>query len=262
MDRVRRPDSISNALLSFLVAAVLPIGMALLSSAAIVLALCGASSRRVHSCYRAFGRLGVALAGTRLEAHGLEHIDPLQGYVVVSNHESNWDPVCLAAALPQVIMRFVAKRQLMQIPIFGQALRITGNVEVVRRRDAGDVRRLKETMSRRDSYVSMLFFAEGTRSRDGSFREFKMGAFATAIEEKLPVLPVAVAGTYSIWPPENFWFRRAPAVVEVGEPIPTDKLEYADRAALRDQTREAVSKLRARGRERIRQWGFEPGGID
>ena len=72
------------------------------------------------------------------------------------------------------------------------------HVEVVRRRDVGDVRRIKSAMLTRDPYVSMLFFAEGTRARDGSFREFKMGAFATAVEEQLPILPIAVAGSYAI----------------------------------------------------------------
>jgi 1-acyl-sn-glycerol-3-phosphate acyltransferase len=259
---VSRPDSLSNALLSIVVIAVLPAGMAILSAAAIVMALAGASSRAVHGCYRAFGRLGVWVARTRLEAHALEHIDPDRGYIVVSNHESNWDPVCLAAALPHLTMRFVTKHSLMRIPILGAALRLTGNVDVVRQHDVGDVRRIKNAMQTRDPYVSMLFFAEGTRGRDGSFREFKMGAFATAVKERLPVLPVAVAGSYAVWPPETFWFRRGPVVVEVGEPIPTDKFEYTDRAALRDQTREAVGKLRTRARERIRAQGLDPGGID
>jgi 1-acyl-sn-glycerol-3-phosphate acyltransferase len=259
---VRRPDSISNALVSLAAVAILPPGIIALSSAAIGMALLGRASRDVHWCYRSFARLCIGVVNTPLEVHGLENVDPEVGYVVVSNHESNWDPPCLVAALSEVTMRFLVKRQLMKIPIFGYALRATGNVEVMRRRGPGDMHRIKESMQRRDPYVSMLFFAEGTRARDGSFRDFKMGAFATALEENLPVLPVAVAGTYAIWPPETFWFQRGPAVVEVGEPIPTDELGYEDRAALRDQTREAVGKLRSRARERVRARGVEPGGID
>lgn len=240
----------------------LPPGVAFCSVGAIATAVAGGTPASVHRWYTTFAWICAAFAGTRVRVHGRDRIEPGAAYVVVSNHESNWDPVCLAAGLPDLIMRFVAKSQLMRIPIFGQALRATGNVEVVRRRDAGDVRRIQATMQRRDAYVSMLFFAEGTRSRDGNFRDFKMGAFATAVQEGLPILPIAVAGTYAIWPPETFWFQRGPAVVEVGEPIPTDHLGYEDRAALRDQTREAVAKLRNRARERIRAQGFEPGGID
>ena len=216
----------------------------------------------MHRCYTGFARFGIAVARTRLEVRGRDNVDPTQAYVVVPNHESNWDPLCIMAALPGLMIRFVAKTQIMNLPILGRALRLTGNVEVVRRRDPGDVRRLQQTMDARNPDVSMLFFAEGTRARDGSFREFKMGAFATALEAGLPILPVAVAGTYWIWPPETFWFRRGSVVVEIGRPIPTDKLGYEDRAALRDQTREAVGELRSRARERLRAQGLDPGGID
>lgn len=262
MSAVRRPDSLVTALHSVIVAVVVPLCFAYYSVVAVVMALAGATSRTVHRCYTGVARAGIFVARTRLEVHGVENLDPQQAYVVVANHESNWDPLVIMAALPKVLIRFVAKTQIMRIPLLGQALRLGGNVEVVRRRDPGDVRRLQDTMSKRDPSVSMLFFAEGTRARDGSFREFKMGAFATALQSGLPILPVAVAGTYWIWPPETFWFRRGTAVVEVGTPIPTDKLGYADRAALRDQTREAVGKLRASARERLRARGLDPGGID
>ena len=259
---MRGPDSLANAVRSVVVAVLVPTVMALASLAAIAMALCGASSRRIHLCYTGFARSGLWIARTRLEVHGAENADPERAYVVVMNHESNWDPLCVVAALPRVLIRFVAKQQIMQIPVLGHALRATGNVTVVRKRDAGDVRRLRQTMDTRDASVSMLFFAEGTRSRDGRYREFKMGAFATAIGAGLPILPVAVAGTYWIWPPETFWFRRGRAVVEVGTPIPTQGLTYQDRAPLRDQTHEAVAKLRSRARERLRARGLEPGGID
>ena len=262
MCMVRRPDSIVTALHSLVIASLVSTCMAAMSAAAIAFALAGATTRSVHRCYTAFARFGLAVARTRLEVHGRENVDPTQAYVVVLNHESNWDPLCIIAALPELILRFVVKTQIMKIPILGQALRLTGNVEVVRRRDPGDVRRLQQTMSDRNPEVSMLFFAEGTRARDGSFREFKMGAFATALEAGLPILPVALSGTFWIWPPESFWFRRGGVVIEVGSPTPTDKLGYEDRSALRDQVRETVGELRLRGRERIRAKGLEPGGID
>ncbi len=259
---MRGPDSLANGVRSIVVAVLVPTVMALASLAAIVMALCGASSRRIHLCYTDFARSGLWIARTCLEVNGAENAGPGQAYVVVPNHESNWDPLCILAGLPQVLLRFVAKRQMMQMPLLGHALRATGNVTVVRKRDPADVRRIKDTMDARDPSVSMLFFAEGTRSPDGRYREFKMGAFATAIEAGLPILPVAIAGTYWIWPPETFWFRRGRAVVEVGTPIPTQGLAYPDRTALRDQTREAVAKLRSRARERLRARGLEPGGID
>jgi 1-acyl-sn-glycerol-3-phosphate acyltransferase len=200
--------------------------------------------------------------GTRLEVRGTEHIQPGQAYVIVPNHESTWDPPSLVAGLPDLIIRFVVKRPLMQIPIFGQALHRTGNVTVFRTQTSGDAQRIREVMDHRDSDVSILFYAEGTRSRDGSFRPFKMGAFVSALGYGLPILPVATAGTYAIWPKGTLRLRRGTVVIEVGKPIPTEGRTLDDRTALREQTHKAVARLRTRARQRLRVLGEDPEGID
>lgn len=87
-------------------------------------------------------------------------------------------------------------------------------------------------------------------------------AFATAIGFGLPVLPVAIAGTRSIWPKGKLRVRRGTVAIEVGEPIPIDGLTIDDRIPLRDRTHAVVAKLRARARQRLRDWGHDPGGVD
>jgi 1-acyl-sn-glycerol-3-phosphate acyltransferase len=234
----------------------------LYSAIASALALLGRSAEDVHRAYLGLGRFCMKVAGTTLIVHGAEHMDPGQAYVVVSNHESNWDSFVLIAALPQLLVRFVAKRQLLQIPIFGRALRLTGNIIVDRNRSGADLKRIESQMSVRAQGVSVLFFAEGSRTRDGSFRTFKKGAFATALSHGLPILPVATAGTIPIWPPGSLRIRSGPVAVEIGAPIPVAGSEWDARGALRDQTHEVVGKLRARARERLRDLGVDPGGIE
>ena len=107
-----------------------------------------------------------------------------------------------------------------------------------------------------------MFFAEGTRSQDGALHPFKKGAFATAIGFGLPVLPVAIAGTRPIWPKGKLRVRRGTVAIEVGEPIPIEGLTIDDRAGLRDRTHAVVAELRTVARQRLRDWGFDPGGID
>ena len=256
------PNSIDTFLRTCIGLVVIPIGLAFYSSAAILRALRGAPVARVHRCYVAFARLCVRVAGTELMLRGADRIAPGQSYVVVANHESTWDPVCVVTALPDLLLRFVAKGQLMRIPIFGRALALTGNVRVERTQTAGNVSRIREGMGRRDPSVSVLFFAEGTRSRAGAFRPFRMGAFATALASGLPVLPIAVAGTYAIWPKGTLRLARRPVAIEVGEPISSAGLTFEDRGALRDRTHAAMGELRASARRRLRASGNEPGGID
>jgi 1-acyl-sn-glycerol-3-phosphate acyltransferase len=241
---------------------ILPMGILLCSSAALVMALLGASPERLHRIYVGFARLCMRVGGTRLEVRGAERIEPGQAYVVISNHESAWDPPCIVAGLPGVILRFIAKKMLTDIPIFGHALKLTGNVTVVRSDTKRDVGSIEERMTRRHPSVSVLFFAEGTRSRDGALHPFKMGAFATAISWGLPILPVATAGTYAIWPKGTLRLRPSPVAIEVGEPIATERLKFDDRTELRHRAHEAVGLLRARARQRLRELGHDPAGID
>jgi 1-acyl-sn-glycerol-3-phosphate acyltransferase len=194
--------------------------------------------------------------------YGLEHLEPGQAYVVVPNHESTWDPPVIVAGLPQLVLRFIIKKELMRIPIFGNALKHSGNVRVVRSETGGDVERIRQVMDERDPAVSILFFAEGTRARDGALHSFKIGAFITAIAYGLPILPVAHAGNFAIFPTRKLQLRPGPAVIQVGEPIPTNGCKHEDRTALRDQTHEAVAKLRSLARQRVRDLGYDPGGID
>lgn len=246
------------------IAAVLlfPTLIVLYSLVGIALALAGAGPQRVHVLYRSISRVFVRFAGTQLIVEGAERIEPGRDYVVVPNHESGWDPICLLAGLPHLVMRFVAKQQFMDMPIFGQALRLTGNVRVVRSDTKADVARIHGVMDRREPGVSILFFAEGTRSRDGALHPFKMGAFATALAYGLPVLPVGIAGTRPIWAAGVLRLARGTVAIEVGEPISLAEPTAEDREALRDRSYTAVAELRARARQRLRDAGVDPGGSD
>lgn len=241
---------------------VLPPALVLASCWVMLLVLVDAPRPWIDRAYTGFARFALWVAGTRVEVHGLEHVRPGQAYVVVPNHESDWDPVVLMAALNQLRLRAVIKKQAARIPIFGRALLRSGNVRVERTDTAADALRLRQAMAARRPDVSMLFYAEGTRSRDGAFHEFKKGAFVTAIAYQLPILPVGTAGTRRVWPPLTLRLRSGPVIVEIGPPMPVAELTLDDRDRLRDETHEVVRRLRTAARCRLRALGIEPGGID
>jgi 1-acyl-sn-glycerol-3-phosphate acyltransferase len=193
----------------------------------------------------------VFVAGTRIVVHAAQPPSAGSAYVVVSNHRSNWDPPVLVAGLPELISRFVVKEELMKIPVFGVALRKTGNLVVVRDRGSNDARAIRDGMSGRPPEVSMLFFAEGRRYDDDGIHPFKVGAFATAIGAGLPILPVAIAGSDRVFPNGRLLLRRGPVVVAVGEAIDVADYQHEDRQRLRDETRAAVSALYERARTRL-----------
>jgi 1-acyl-sn-glycerol-3-phosphate acyltransferase len=89
-----------------------------------------------------------------------------------------------------------------------------------------------------------------------------MGAFVTALGYGLPILPIGIAGTRHIWRRSILRLRKGTVAVEVGEPIPVGGLTLEDRKVLRDRTFAAVRTLRSRARQRLRDRGVDPGGID
>jgi len=241
---------------------VLPVGLIAASGTVVLLALIRAPRRAIDAVYTGFGRFCARVGGTEIQIEGREHIDPAAAYVVVGNHESSWDPVVILAAISELSLRFVVKDALVRVPVSGRALTITGNIRVVRKNTAGDVKQIQQHMQEQTGCVSMIFYAEGGRARDGEFRRFKRGAFATAIGYQLPILPIATAGTFAIWRPESLRVRKGTAVLQIGRPIPVAGMEYDDRNRLLEETHAAVSELRNHARQRLRDQGQDPGGRD
>ena len=237
-------------------------GIVLAAIAVLVLGALGAPRRWIDACYAGYARLGTLVGATPLHVTGMRHAVPGTAYVVVANHESDWDPIVVFAALSHLSMRAVIKREMMRLPIVGAALRASGNVCVDRDATGADAARVTAVMEERPPDVSMLFYAEGTRARDGALHPFKKGAFTTAIRYGMPILPVATAGTFRVWPPNTLRVRGYPITVEIGEPISTTGLDAADREALLTRCHDVVRGLRLRARDRLRALGVDPGGLD
>jgi 1-acyl-sn-glycerol-3-phosphate acyltransferase len=149
-----RLDAAFRTVLALLI---LPVTTIAMSACALFRVLRGAPRSKVDSVYWGFGKFALRVVGARLEVHGLEHVRPGQGYVVVANHESNLDPPALLAALQGTPVRFVVKKEISDIPIFGWAVVQTGSVRVERTGGQGDVDRIRERMGARPLDTSMLF---------------------------------------------------------------------------------------------------------
>ncbi|MBR2979028.1 MAG: 1-acyl-sn-glycerol-3-phosphate acyltransferase [Myxococcaceae bacterium] len=172
-----------------------------------------------------------------------------KGYVVIANHESTGDIFLLTALSWD--MRWVAKVELMRLPLIGQILWMCGDIPL-RRGDRQSVLRMLEAC--RDTLrrgMPVMIFPEGTRAKDGTLRPFKDGAFQLAIETGASVLPLALSGSRQCWGHSEFSFGRAHARIRILEPIPTGGMTMDDLPALRDEARRrvevALKELRGEG---------------
>lgn len=192
---------------------------------------------------RQWARRLLERAGIAVRVTGRERFDGLRTCIYCANHVSLIDPGALVDSVPGRV-RFVAKRSLFRVPVFGTALRITGQIPVDRgNRDAALDSFADAAKILRDG-VSAAIFVEGTRSRDGALQPFKKGAFVLAISLQAPCVPVYIAGARDLMP-KGTGLVPQPGTVEVrfGAPIPTVGMTYEDRDVLRERCWQAMRAL-------------------
>jgi len=159
---------------------------------------------------RRSARWALTLAGMRVDAQGLSSLP--ESCVLVANHCSYLDGVVLAALLP-ARFGFVIKREMSTVPLAGLLLRRIG-VEFVERRAPHQVLRdTRRLLRQAQRGASLVFFPEGTFSREVGLLHFHIGAFAAAARANLPVVPVAIRGTRHCLPPGCPW--PSPGRIEV-----------------------------------------------
>lgn len=175
--------------------------------------------------------------GVHVKVRGLEHLDG-KPCVFVSNHRSHFDIAAILGFVPG-INRFTAKKELFREPVLGLVMRTMGMVPVDREHPEKAIEGLRRL--RNDGH-SLVFFPEGTRSRDGVLAPFKKGAFVTAIELGLPIVPIACRGGDAVMPAGGY-LSILPGEMElvILERAATEGLSYEQRDALAAQTRARIA---------------------
>lgn len=158
--------------------------------------------------------------------------------VIVANHLSLVDILVLYGLYRP--FKWVSKAELFKFPAVGWNMVLNDYVRLLR----GDRESIKAMMAHCRRHLAqgspLLIFPEGTRSRDGKLQAFKDGAFKLAREAKVPVIPIALQGTYEALPKHGFVLRsRMRARVQVLEPL--DPSRFASVAELRDAARAAIA---------------------
>lgn len=173
---------------------------------------------------------------------GLERLVAGQPYVYVANHVSFVDIWALLAHLPGSV-RFVYKKELDRIPVFGPAIRASGHIAIDRRNRGAAFSAYDAAAREVREGTSAMVYAEGTRSRDGRLLPFKKGPFVLAIAAQVPVVPVAMLGAFECLPKGRVAPRPVPVTVRIGTPIPTAGLSYEDRDRVSEACRQAILAL-------------------
>jgi 1-acyl-sn-glycerol-3-phosphate acyltransferase len=213
-----------------------------LGTASIVSSLFDRRGYFAHRCARAWSWLILKTTGVRVAVEGLERLTPDTTYVFVSNHQSIYDTPVIFWSLPYQL-RIIAKESLARFPVLGWHLRRGGHLFVDRHKSyhAAILKRWRGLVS---EGLSLIIYAEGTRSPDGHVARFKGGSFLLAIEAGLPVVPVAVVGTRRVMPKGRLRTEPAHVRLVVHDPIRPPALDHPtarEAKALAAQVHEVVA---------------------
>ncbi|THB78360.1 MAG: 1-acyl-sn-glycerol-3-phosphate acyltransferase [Desulfobacteraceae bacterium] len=149
-----------------------------------------------------WGRFCCWIVPIRLEVIGRENYIPGRSYVMVSNHQSMADIPALYAAL-DIRIKWIMKQELKRVPIFGLACDKLGCIYIDRSNRNRAIQAMETARKKLSNRASVMFFAEGTRSRDGRVKPFKKGAFRFAKDCGLPVLPITIKDSIKILPSDS-----------------------------------------------------------
>jgi 1-acyl-sn-glycerol-3-phosphate acyltransferase len=191
---------------------------------------------------RWFRNLGSALAKVnpwRIEVSGRENLRPDQVYAIVSNHQSLADIPLIT--LLRIDTKWLAKAELFRVPVLGWLMRSAGDIPVERGDRRNSARALLECARVLRQGCSVVFFPEGTRSRDGTLLPFNEGPFQLAIRERVPVLPLVIAGSGDALPRNSWMFGPTQDIhLRVLEPVSTEGWTVKETSALRDLVRQRM----------------------
>jgi 1-acyl-sn-glycerol-3-phosphate acyltransferase len=219
---------------------------ALGSVCGLILRLLDPSGDRVLDLARDWSGWVVSFAGVKLVVEHRGALDPKQPYVFMANHASSLDIWVMFRVVERRI-RMIAKKQLARIPLFGWAMWAGRFIFIDRKNGVAARRSIDEAGRRIHDGESVLLFPEGTRTRDGSLGIFKKGGFHLAAKAGVPIVPVALRGTYELMPKGSILLRAGTVTAIVGEPIPTVDLSEEERGILNERVRGIIEGLLAGG---------------
>jgi len=185
-------------------------------------------------CAAIYAKLGLPIIGIKVHHRGVENFPKDRSFIVVANHQSNWDLFVVGSIVPDRTVS-LGKKSLKWIPLFGQLYWLAGNVLI----DRGNAKKALEAMDITKTALTkkrtnIWIFAEGTRNHGKNMLPFKKGAFVTAIHAGVPIVPVCTSSYLDGFSLSNA--QNPDAIVKALAPIETTGMTKDDIPALMERT--------------------------
>lgn len=216
------------------------------SACVIIFGLISPGENKIHVIARIWAKTLLILSGTHVEVIGAENVLVGKPQIFMSNHQSDFDIFVVLGFLPGQF-RWIAKKELFKIPIFGGAMRNAGYIEIDRQNHEKALKSLDIAAQKIREGKSVMTFPEGTRSKDGVIKPFKQGMFHLAIKAGVPIVPVCIIGTGAIMPKRSLRINPGKVTMIIDKPIDVTGYPVEDRAQLIERVRNVIVNNYDRG---------------
>ena len=190
-------------------------------------------------------RLMIFITGSKVEVRGSENIPKDGGVLFVSNHRSYFD-ILTGFGYTKKPLGFVAKYEMIHVPLLKQWMELVNCLFLNRQDIKQGLKTIIKGIDQVKSGVSVWICPEGGRNMNPdvtNVKEFKEGSLKIAEKGKVPVVPVAIYGTYEIWEEHLPYMRKSKVIIEYGKPIIIDELPDAEKKKLGAYTRSKIVEM-------------------
>ena len=195
-----------------------------------------------HRIARLWAGFSVWCSGSRVTILNPAGLRTGDAAVYVANHLSYMDTPVIFSSLP-FQFRIVARHSLWKIPFIGWHLNRSGQIPVNTSNPRASIASLGRGVKTLQSGMPLFIFPEGGRSETGLPREFMNGPAFMAIRAKVPVVPMALIGTFELLPMHSKQFHPVDLLLVVGDAISSEDYSLRDAEQLTQRIAEAVERL-------------------
>ena len=197
------------------------------------------SGRIVHHYARLWGKVALLANRVSVRIEGLERVREKGPYIFMSNHQGSYDIFALLGCLP-FQFRWLAKKELFSIPFFGWTMAAAGYISIDREGSRETVEAMNEAARKIREGMSVVIFPEGSRSPNGSIQPFRKGGFTLAIKSQVPIVPIAIAGSWEIMPKDTWRLAAGNIRMRIGDPVETRQYSLRERKILMEKVNAAI----------------------
>jgi 1-acyl-sn-glycerol-3-phosphate acyltransferase len=195
-----------------------------------------------HAWARTWSRWILSTAMCPVKVIGLDRIDPSCTAIYAVNHISAFDIPVLYANLP-FQFRILAKQELFRYPFVGGHLKRSGQFPVDETNTRASIRSLRRAIESLKAGMPLVIFPEGGRAADGHIMPFMSGAFYASIKAQIPIVPMAIVGTFEALPMNSFHIQPRELLLLVADPISPAGYTTRELDALAEKTQRVIEDL-------------------